>query len=298
MLAALSLVLLLSPATATAATTFADVEPIFRKNCVMCHAGQAAPLGLRLDSLAGVLDGSSRGSVVEAGKPQASELLRRVKGISQPRMPMTGPPFLGDEAVATIEAWIDGGLLAGETDAPAPAVATAARPGADGRVDYLDVAPIFAARCTKCHTENGLMGPAPEGFRLTSLAATLDASDRARVVPGNAGASELVRRIRGQALPRMPLDGPPYLAAEEIDLIAAWIDQGAADAAGKKSALPVGARVRLHGTLDPAGGLDGLELVIDRGTRIDKNPRAGAYVQVRGVVREDGSVRVTRLRRR
>ena len=298
MLAALSLVLLLSPATATAATTFADVEPIFRKNCVMCHAGQAAPLGLRLDSLAGVLDGSSRGSVVEAGKPQASELLRRVKGISQPRMPMTGPPFLGDEAVATIEAWIVGGLLAGETDASAPAVTAAARPGADGRVDYLDVAPIFAARCTKCHTENGLMGPAPEGFRLTSLAATLDASDRARVVPGNAGASELVRRIRGQALPRMPLDGPPYLAAEEIDLIAAWIDQGAADAAGKKSALPVGARVRLHGTLDPVGGLDGLELVIDQGTRIDKNPRAGAYVQVRGVVREDGSVRVTRLRRR
>ena len=53
------------------------------------------------------------------------------------------------------------------------------------------------------------------------------AHERARVVPGNPVASELVRRIRGQARPRMPYDGPPYLTDAEIDLIVAWIEQGA-----------------------------------------------------------------------
>jgi hypothetical protein len=52
------------------------------------------------------------------------------------------------------------------------------------------------------------------------------------VVPGHPEASELVRRIRGQALPRMPFDGPPYLSEADIALIVAWIRQGARDAAG------------------------------------------------------------------
>jgi len=78
---------------------------------------------------------------------------------------------------------------------------------------YADVAPIFATRCAKCHAERGLMGPAPEGYRLNSYEATLSTVDRVRVVPGHPEASELVRRIRGQALPRMPFDGPPLEVA-------------------------------------------------------------------------------------
>lgn len=52
------------------------------------------------------------------------------------------------------------------------------------------------------------MGALPEGYLLSSYAATLASGERARVVPGNPVASELVRRIRGQARPRMPYDGP------------------------------------------------------------------------------------------
>ena len=47
------------------------------------------------------------------------------------------------------------------------------------------------------------------------------------VKAGDPNASELVRRIRGQARPRMPLDGPPYLSIDEIRLIEDWIAQGA-----------------------------------------------------------------------
>jgi len=74
---------------------------------------------------------------------------------------------------------------------------TVQRPAPGEPVTYQHVAPIFATRCAKCHTNNGQMGPAPEGYRLSSYVSTLSANDRARVVPGNAAASELVRRIRG-----------------------------------------------------------------------------------------------------
>jgi mono/diheme cytochrome c family protein len=275
------------------------VAPILVQKCVLCHSGQAAPAGLRLDTLDAVLKGGAKGSVVKAGAPATSELVRRIKGISQPRMPMTGPPFLADREIALIERWIAGGLKAGGAAKATPAVVAAPqRPRPGEKVSYLHVAPIFAARCAKCHTDNGLMGPPPEGFRLTSYESTLAASDRARIVPGNANASELMRRIRGLARPRMPFDGPPYLNRDETQLIEDWIAQGATNAEGTPSPVPVGAAVRLHGTLEPGGRLDGLELILGPRTRVDKNPAPGAYVQVRGRLDAAGRIVVERMRPR
>lgn len=286
-------------ARAQTAPSFTDVAPILQQRCVMCHSGAAAAAGLRLDSLDALIEGGARGKVVVAGAPADSELLRRIRGQSQPRMPMTGPPFLSDLEISTIEQWIAGGLQAGKISATeVSTVVPAPRPAIGEKVTYLHVAPIFATRCAKCHTENGLMGPAPEGYRLTSHQATLARGDRVRVVPGNPAASELLRRIRGQSRERMPLDGPPYLDAEEIRLIEDWIAQGAADAEGSPAPVPTGARVRLHGRLTAINRLDDLELVIGAHTRIDKNPRPGDYVQMRGRIDSAGRVIVERLRRR
>jgi len=288
-----------SSALAQAGPSYADVAPIFNERCVLCHSGETPPAALRLDTLDAILKGSARGPVVKPGAPADSELVRRIKGTSQPRMPMTGPPFLSDGQIAAIEGWISGGLQAGAPVAAAPPrEIRPRRPGPGENVTYLHVAPIFAARCAKCHTDNGLMGPPPEGYKLTSYQSTLAASDRARVVPGNPGASELLRRIRGQARPRMPFDGPPYLDAGETRLIQDWIAQGARNAEGVPSPLPAGAKVRLHGTLERGGRLDGLDLIIGPRTRIDKNPAPGDYVQVRGRLDQAGSVVVERLRRR
>jgi hypothetical protein len=235
---------------------------------------------------------------VKSGAPAESELVRRLKGISQPRMPMTGPPFLADNDVATIERWITGGLQAGGSATVASTLAALPRPKPGERVTYLHVAPIFATRCAKCHADNGQMGPPPEGYRLTSHAATVSVADRARVVPGSPGASELLRRVRGQARPRMPLDGPPYLDKEETQLIEDWIAQGARDAAGVPAPMPVGAAVRLHGALTAGPGLDGLALQFGPGARVDKQPAPGAHVEVRGRLDSSGSVVVERLRPR
>lgn len=294
----------LAAAAQAPSASFDEVAPIFAARCVMCHTGPSAPLGLRLDSLQAALAGSKNGPVLKAGDVQGSELLRRIRGQSLPRMPMTGPPYLSDAETALIERWVAHGLAPGAAGAKPAAAAALAPPAAPLRprpgeaVTYAHVAPIFATRCAKCHTPNGLMGPAPEGYVLNAYAATLASDDRARVVPGSAAASELVRRIRGQARPRMPFDGPPYLSEEEIALITAWVEQGARGSDGQRAAVPAGAAVRLHGTLGADGRLDELVLAPAAAVRRDKNPGAGDYVELRGRVQPDGSVAPQRIRRR
>jgi mono/diheme cytochrome c family protein len=299
-----------------------EIQAILTQRCTMCHSGDSAAAGLRLDSIDALLRGSAKGPVVKPRDAAGSELMRRLKGSSMPRMPMTGPPFLPDEQIAMFERWVAAGAPRGDmaggpagssgatgtTGAAGPTGAAASgspspagaplRPAAGEPVTYAHVAPVFARRCAKCHTDNGVMGPAPEGYRLNSQAATLSANDRVRVVPGHPGASELVRRIRGQARPRMPFDGPPYLSDEEVRLIEDWVAQGARDAQGAKADLPVGAALRLNGTLGSGSRLDGLELLVTGRTRVDKRPAPGDYVEVRGRLGEQGQVIVERLRPR
>lgn len=284
--------------------TWATLAPLLAERCVMCHNASAAAAGLRLDSLEGVKKGSTRGPVVQAGNPAGSEIVRRVKGSSLPRMPMTGPPWLADADVARLERWISAGLPEGtpaaKIDSKADAATTAAtpRPAPGQPVTWVHVAPLLATRCAQCHTDNGSMGPPPEGYRLTSYEATLSTADRVRVVPGQPGASELLRRVQGHSRPRMPYNGPPWLSAEDTQLIADWIAQGARNAQGQPAPVPVGARVRLGGTLDAQDRLDGLPLLMAPGVRLDKMPRAGEAAQVRGRVGEGGRVEVERVRGR
>ncbi len=284
--------------------TYAEVAPIFNQRCVMCHNSAAAMMELSLDSYAGVLKGSSNGPVVAAGDAAGSELVRRITGASQPRMPLTGPPFLSEDEIALVEQWVDGGLLeavAGGEPVPQVVEAPAAEPElpAPGEaVTYAHVAPIFARRCIKCHAESGLMGGPPEGYLLTSYQAALSAGDRVRIVPGNPDASMVVRRVRGQSSPRMPFDGPPFLSAEEIRVIEDWVAQGAPDAQGQPAAVPAGAKIRIEGLLEPGWRVDGLRLVVTGSTRIDKSPRPGDYVEVRGRLDRNGNVLAERIRPR
>lgn len=288
------------PATVEAGeiVTYEMLAPVLAQRCVVCHSGEAAAANLRLDSFDALIKGGRSGPVVKSGQPAASELIRRLKGDRLPRMPMTGPPFLSTTEIARFERWIATGLQRGDaTSLKVPENIQPLRPVPGEVVTYLHVAPIFAMRCASCHTDGGLLGRAPEGYRLTSYRATLASHDRVRVVPGRPEASELIRRIRGQARPRMPLNGP-YLSDEEIQLIEAWVAQGARNAEGRAAVIPEGGAVRLHGTLGPGWQLDGLTLSIGAGTRIDKSPGPGDYVQVRGRLGKGATVEVERLRRR
>jgi mono/diheme cytochrome c family protein len=281
-----------------AEVTYADVAPIMQQQCIMCHSGPGAVRGVRLDTYDGIIKGGDRGAIVRSGDPGASELIRRVKGESAPRMPMTGPPFLNDSQISVLEKWIASGMPAGTMQGPDEDKSDPLAHSLPAGVTFDRIAPILAMRCAKCHTDNGIMGDAPEGYRLTSYDAVTSSEDRARVIPGNPPASELLRRIRGQSLPRMPLDGPPWLSAEEIALVEEWIATGAMNSAAEEAAVPAGARVRLEGTLQESWRLDDLPLEITSRTRIDKNPHPGDRVRIRATVRADGSLEISRIQRR
>jgi hypothetical protein len=98
---------------------------------------------------------------------------------------------------------------------PAPVLAEAPKP-----IDFAhDIVPLIKARCAECHTNGKHKG----GLSLDTRQAILRAKV---VVPGNSGASELVKRITSRdADERMPPKGE-RLTEREAALIRGWIDQG------------------------------------------------------------------------
>ncbi|HTM22519.1 MAG TPA: c-type cytochrome domain-containing protein [Kofleriaceae bacterium] len=90
--------------------------------------------------------------------------------------------------------------------------------------------------CTRCHTAGG---ETPIGLEVGGLDLSTYSTLRAGgnisgdqiVVPGDACASILVQKL-SEAPPfgsRMPLDGPPFLDDEDMELIVDWIAEGAGD---------------------------------------------------------------------
>lgn len=86
-----------------------EVSAIFAKRCVMCHSAQGAGLDLRLDSYAATIAGSRKGAVLVPGDAEASEMIRRLRGLSTPRMPFLSRP-LPDDELDLILRWVEAGL--------------------------------------------------------------------------------------------------------------------------------------------------------------------------------------------
>lgn len=295
MRAALALLLMASAGHAQDAPDFAAIGTLFAERCVICHSGSDAPLGLHLDSYQGVLNGSENGPVVIAGDGM-SPLLQRLRGQAEPQMPLDGPPFLSEPEIQLVADWVAAGMPEGTATFTALPERTRPAPGED--VLWADVEPIFLKVCAKCHSDNSKVGGPPEGLRLDTWEHALSADERVAVVPGNPEMSEIWRRITGLADPRMPFDGPPWLPDDDIRLIRDWIAQGARAADGTPAPIPVGARVRLRGTLTGKNEVDGARFTVDAGTRLDKPPTVGGSAEMRGEVQPDGTVRATRLRAR
>lgn len=85
-------------------------------------------------------------------------------------------------------------------------------------VDYSrQIHPIFATRCFSCHQGAKALG----GLSLSTREGMLKA-----MVPGNAKASLLMKRVTGEQMPLMPMGGDK-LRESEISLLRRWIDEGA-----------------------------------------------------------------------
>ena len=96
----------------------------------------------------------------------------------------------------------------------------------NNRVDYsADVKPIINKYCITCHGGVKAKGNFSLLFREEALAKTK--SGKPAIVPGNPGASEMIRRLTvADPDERMPYHHEP-LSKAEIDILRQWIKQGA-----------------------------------------------------------------------
>ena len=99
-----------APIKKPASVDFAVAKSIFQDNCTNCHTGDNPPKSLNLTSYINVMEGSQTGPVVVPGNPGESELIKRVKGISTPQMPLAGAA-LSDNDIQALEKWIHDGAL-------------------------------------------------------------------------------------------------------------------------------------------------------------------------------------------
>jgi mono/diheme cytochrome c family protein len=100
------------------------------------------------------------------------------------------------------------------------------RPARSAEIDFdKQIAPIFATHCVKCHGPDKQQG----GLRFDSASGAIrnGDSDEAAIVPGNAAASEVCRRVTSSdEFTRMPPEGD-RLSAAEIESLKRWINAGA-----------------------------------------------------------------------
>ena len=97
---------------------FANViGPIFKANCVTCHGPDKSKGKLRLDSFAAALKGGDGGPEIVPGKPERSELMRRVwlPIDDDDHMPPDGKPQPTAEDLALLQWWIDSGAPGNQT---------------------------------------------------------------------------------------------------------------------------------------------------------------------------------------
>ena len=192
-----------------------QVQPLFARHCLACHTSSAKQGELDLSTREGLLAGGSRGPAVVAGDSKGSLLQKLITHAEKPAMPFEGEK-LPAETAAAVALWIDLGAPYGEAGGEA---SLADHPAA-GDV-FAKVQPTLETKCLNCH--GGKFRQA--GLDLSSREKLLRGSDEHGdiVIPGNAAASLLVKKIRHQHEPGMPYQGE-QLSEEEIANIVAWVD--------------------------------------------------------------------------
>lgn len=86
-----------------------QLRPLFAKRCTGCHGGRQQKGGLRLDSPAGIEEGSDSGPIVEPGKSAESRLYELITGADPKRIMPPEGERLSESEISLIRDWIDSG---------------------------------------------------------------------------------------------------------------------------------------------------------------------------------------------
>ncbi|MFO0965129.1 MAG: PSD1 and planctomycete cytochrome C domain-containing protein [Gemmataceae bacterium] len=86
-----------------------SIRPVLAEHCYRCHGPSKQRAGLRLDSRAAILKGSSGGAVVDQSRPEKSLLLKAIRH-EDPELKMPPEKKLSDRQIADLTRWVDLGL--------------------------------------------------------------------------------------------------------------------------------------------------------------------------------------------
>lgn len=248
--------------------------------CEKCHGAAKQKGKLRVDSMAALLKGGASGAALVPGKPEQSSLVQRTRLAldNDEHMPPAKEPQPSAAEIAVLAAWVRSGAstpVAAPTpttlpttappasssppvaaEEPAPTTPPAPAPPAPDAPDAAQLAslpadvPLFSAavqpllreKCGKCHIRDKPAG----GLAVAEHAQLIEGGfSGPGVVPKNRAASVLMQRL---VLPpnddeHMPPEDEPTLSADQVELVGAWIDQGApGTGTTRTSALTAGAQ--------------------------------------------------------
>jgi len=209
-----------------------QIAPLLVARCAGCHI-QRSRGEFNMSTYVSLSKGSANGPVIVAGDAAISRLIELLRSGEMPR----GGTKFSPEDLAIVSSWIENGAAFDGPDSAAPLTSFAKtepaaptkRPdvvAATGKEDVQfarDLGGILLANCRRCHGEDNPRN----GFSIETFNRLLSGGDSGPVVVPRKGAeSLLIKKLRGQAGARMPLDEPP-LPDEQIAKFEKWIDSGA-----------------------------------------------------------------------
>ena len=207
-----------------------QVFPLMVTKCGGCHYNQSKG-GLNFSTFAGLEKGNQAGRVIIPGKGQGSRIYEVIESGDMPR----GGGKVAKPELDLIVKWIDEGAVfdgPSKTDKlaigtavpemPAAKLELAKATGKETVSFSKDIAPVLVANCTGCH-----------GAMQASGMLNLDAFDTLLkggesgppFKPANSAESLIVRKLKGTAGKRMPLN-KPALPGDVIAKFEKWVTEG------------------------------------------------------------------------
>jgi hypothetical protein len=215
---------------ATGVSFTKEVAPILVGRCNNCHVMQTRG-GFNMANFNALMKGSDSGRVVFPGKSDGSRLIEVLDSGDMPR----GGGKLSDDQITLIAKWIDQGARFDGRD-PSASIATgvpvptqaaplevAKATGKESVLFSRDIAPVLAENCIGCHGDNQPRAR----LGLDTFRRLLAGSENGAILtPGKGAESLIVRKLKGQAGDRMPLNRPA-LSNDVIAKFEKWINEGA-----------------------------------------------------------------------
>lgn len=201
-----------------------SVRPVLVERCYDCHSEDSVESGLRVDSLAELLKGGTRGPAIVVGDPKKSLLIGAINHSDQLQMPPKQK--LSREEIAAIAQWVEMGAP-WPNSAPATELVKAETPAPNSPVEYGEAEKSFwafqpAVKLDSPPVQNeGWVQSPIDRFILAKLEA-------AQLKPAPAADKRtLIRRITIDliGLPPTPEEVEAFLADESPEAVAKLVNR-------------------------------------------------------------------------